>query len=697
MGRQAYLTRVALGRSAFQSPVEPHLPETNSESHHETAQHSTDSDYVQKYDSKGYAINTASIDLKRRMTHAQNDVLATVGVCAKVDSSTGSRKSRSAMDKSRVEIVKNENESGLLVSTVDVTVMTLIEPWAVGLRQRLQAFRFLSGVPLTTIVKSDWRVWHPMKFFFAGAPASWAFYALENGKTEAAMILYYYGYVGLLECLKKPGEPKKLSGPMSRLLLKLKLASFILLTPLEIHATLQRLGIAPTWAILPHPTSYRSILGGLFLVPNLPQPLNWTMALEYIRSVAVIPLLVFAAISYAKPAVTLTLYKYLRAALPKPTHPDKYSLQGAHEDELDGGTIPGLIDEDETEDREVTSVIDILAKDLQAIGRNWQILQDRCSDFVTRNVNWLSHRTRPTNELSNSPSSSPSTVLALPCDLTEAMESMPETIENDDSPPQSQESLDGMRTEFQRLVDAVLGTTTDNDRSTRRGHTDFSPRASPLRLPSSDPNFPTFPQDQSPYTVVEPTSSRRRDSSSSSIVLWPLSTPSPPIQMNDMIPADMAVRTSNFSQGFQAPLASSTDSDSSNSHEEEPRPYHRVTALTAHAAEAMAQHLSYQFADLLFLPLDALFVRSVAMTFWSAPGLSTTTRGAAGRWKGDVYPLGSWFGMGLRAGGWRGICDYAGKMLLVWVMQVGMGFAVWELSTGLMWWAGLRWYDWLNL
>ena len=111
----------------------------------------------------------------------------------------------------------------------------------------------------------------------------------------------------------------------------------------------------------------------------------------------------------------------------------------------------------------------------------------------------------------------------------------------------------------------------------------------------------------------------------------------------------------------------------------------------------MAQHLSYQIAELLFLPLEALFIRSVALTFWTAPGLLINSRGAAGRWTGDLYPLGSWFGMGLRAGGWRGVGDYAGKMFLVWGLQVGMGFAVWEMSTGLMWLAGLKWYDWMKL
>ncbi|KAL9634065.1 MAG: hypothetical protein Q9164_004310 [Protoblastenia rupestris] len=649
------------------------------------------------------------------MIHAQNDILATVGVCAKVD---GSRQSRLAIDKARVDVVKSENESGLVVSTVDATAMALSEPWALGLRQRLQAFRFLSIVPLATIVRSESKVWRPMRFLFAGAPASWAFYVGEYSKAEVAMILYYYGSVNILQLMKNPGEPRKLKGPSLRLLImSIKLASFVLLAPFEVYATLQRLGIVPFWPILPYPTWYRSTLSGLLRGPDLPQSLCWSTALLYARSIVSTPLFVFAAISYMKPVVAQTLYRYLRASLPKPTHPDRYSLQGAHEDELDDGTIVGLINEDETDDRECTSVIDVLAKDLQAIGRNWQIFRNGCSDLVSGSVDWLSGRPEPSVEASRSSSSS-STVPPLPSDLRETMEAMTELIDNEDSLPPPPESVPGLRPGLQDLLDPIPHTTGHNDLAARRLHGLSTPQASPLRFPSSDSDFPISPRNQSPYADAPPTtqpatprnqSPPRHDSSSSSISPSRLSTPPPPIEiststartgtlhMNVTIPTDITNTHSEPSRGFQAPPPGSSDSDSSDGDDEEPRPYHRVTTLTAHAAEAMAQHLSYQIAELLFLPLEALFVRSVALTFWTAPGLLMNSRGAAGRWTGDLYPLGSWFGMGLRAGGWRGVGDYAGKMFLVWGLQVGMGFAVWEMSTGLMWLAGLKWYDWTKL
>ena len=89
-------------------------------------------------------------------------------------------------------------------------------------------------------------------------------------------------------------------------------------------------------------------------------------------------------------------------------------------------------------------------------------------------------------------------------------------------------------------------------------------------------------------------------------------------------------------------------------------------------------------------------MRSVALSFLSSPAANFGAKVAAERWKGEVYPLRGWFGMGLR-GGWRGIADYAGKMVLVQGVEMGIGFAVWQASVGLTWWIGRKWFEWGRL
>lgn len=130
----------------------------------------------------------------------------------------------------------------------------------------------------------------------------------------------------------------------------------------------------------------------------------------------------------------------------------------------------------------------------------------------------------------------------------------------------------------------------------------------------------------------------------------------------------------------------------------DPAPKHRVTTLTAYPYDALASHLAAHLTTLIFLPLEALFVRSVTLGYLSSPvhahGISS---GARERLRREVYPLGSWFGAGLRGGGGGvggGVADYVGKMVLVAGLEVGVGFAVWQFGVGVAWWVGGRWFRW---
>lgn len=99
-------------------------------------------------------------------------------------------------------------------------------------------------------------------------------------------------------------------------------------------------------------------------------------------------------------------------------------------------------------------------------------------------------------------------------------------------------------------------------------------------------------------------------------------------------------------------------------------------------------------ADLVFLPLEALFVRRVALDFLSSPAGGIEARMAAGRWRGEVYAPGAWGGLGLWGGGLRG---YVGRIALVQGVEWGIGLAVWQLSAGAAWWIGRWWFEWGKL
>lgn len=110
--------------------------------------------------------------------------------------------------------------------------------------------------------------------------------------------------------------------------LRLQVATFTLITELEIFAALQRLGLLPSW---PPSPSLHSLIpfrssSPIQLLPSFFSPGGGPRAL---RSLMFSPLLLFWVIAHGKSQVNRWLYEYIRLALPRPTNPDNYSLRGA--------------------------------------------------------------------------------------------------------------------------------------------------------------------------------------------------------------------------------------------------------------------------------------------------------------------------------------------------------------------------------
>ncbi|KAK3109291.1 hypothetical protein LTR53_017611, partial [Teratosphaeriaceae sp. CCFEE 6253] len=78
MGRQQHLTRLALGRSAFQSSGDDEPGGDRTGLHGEGE--ATDGRPAQQYDAKGRPVNPATAARNAEMRRAQNSILALVGV-----------------------------------------------------------------------------------------------------------------------------------------------------------------------------------------------------------------------------------------------------------------------------------------------------------------------------------------------------------------------------------------------------------------------------------------------------------------------------------------------------------------------------------------------------------------------------------------------------------------------------------------
>lgn len=99
--------------------------------------------YVQQYDRRGYPQNLASRLLSRQSRRAQNDVLASVGVCVD-ERATGLSappqfvKKHHSAEKSKIKLIKRENEIGLSIAAADFGLFCLAGVFLLGLRHRMQ-------------------------------------------------------------------------------------------------------------------------------------------------------------------------------------------------------------------------------------------------------------------------------------------------------------------------------------------------------------------------------------------------------------------------------------------------------------------------------------------------------------------------------------------------------------------------------
>lgn len=110
--------------------------------------------------------------------------------------------------------------------------------------------------------------------------------------------------------------------------LRLQVATFTLITELEVFAVLQRLGLLPSWPPSPSLISLIPFRASspIQILPSFFGPGGGPRALY---SLMFSPLLLFWVILHGKSRLNRWLYEYVRLALPRPINPDNYSVRGA--------------------------------------------------------------------------------------------------------------------------------------------------------------------------------------------------------------------------------------------------------------------------------------------------------------------------------------------------------------------------------
>lgn len=114
-------------------------------------------------------------------------------------------------------------------------------------------------------------------------------------------------------------------------------------------------------------------------------------------------------------------------------------------------------------------------------------------------------------------------------------------------------------------------------------------------------------------------------------------------------------------------------------------PAHRVTILSLHPVDSLASHLASMITTVIFLPLESLYLRSLASAYLSSRGSSALLS--------DVRPLGAWAG----GGSIMDTVAYAGKMSLMLGMQGAVNATVWGILSGGAIRLGKRFCGWGSL
>ncbi|KAL3450668.1 hypothetical protein BJX65DRAFT_269832 [Aspergillus insuetus] len=167
------------------------------------------------------------------------------------------------------------------------------------------------------------------------------------------------------------------------------------------------------------------------------------------------------------------------------------------------------------------------------------------------------------------------------------------------------------------------------------------------------------------------------------------SEPQPTIEDEDSDDDDNDSANNNESSAFPSiadPSARPNPTQTSITGSTAQAPAHRVTILSALPVDSLASHLSSMLTTVLFAPLEAFYLRSLASSYLFAAG-------ASGALRSDVYRLDVW------GGGPSGDdrLAYMGKLALMFGLQAAVNASVWGVISGTAIRIGRRWCGWGTL
>ncbi|KAF2876841.1 hypothetical protein BDV95DRAFT_238840 [Massariosphaeria phaeospora] len=294
MGRQAYLTKIAFGRSAFEpsstiTQSSDYIQLSSSEDIPPIAREANANRHIQLYDDRGNPINPRAHEHGRTLREAQNDVLASIGVVARrqplLEGLPGSYEEC-------LEQLANEDIAGTGITFASNLSENVCTWWIGSLRQRILTFRMDQFVPFSRIVASE-RHLSGSSLIYGGYLSSTMFSFGVQAAVTTAIILRPIDR--LLAATRATHRTKQLARRGSTLMLVcLRVFLEVVFYPFAYHSILQRIGIVPAMPLFPH---WKAFIPFSRWSPITPFSLDWSLSvnsvMENAKTAMSSPLLIF--------------------------------------------------------------------------------------------------------------------------------------------------------------------------------------------------------------------------------------------------------------------------------------------------------------------------------------------------------------------------------------------------------------------
>ncbi|KAJ5320259.1 hypothetical protein N7508_000542 [Penicillium antarcticum] len=333
MGRQAYLNRLALGRSPYEAPdtaaVDPSNPVRRVSSVHADS-------YMQQYDARGHPVNPESRSLGREFRRAKNDILSTMGIVV----SGEDRNTSIPNEQQKINQIASENDFGLVITTLDQLFVFFGTWWTLSFTGRVQTYKHYAHSALLDVIKSERRSTGILGFYFAGIPA----WAISSGLAIARENPLKRVFASLRDYAQSlTGKSLGVRFIFGLMYTAAKNSVLMLSVEFYMYSVLQSLSLVSPYSIPSVQLLIPLGTGSLLQLPAVPTNLSpGSLGTSLVGLLTHPGILAFIYGYYLRPDLEERIYRLIRRRLPKATIADELSVRVAFEENLIEWVVPTL-------------------------------------------------------------------------------------------------------------------------------------------------------------------------------------------------------------------------------------------------------------------------------------------------------------------------------------------------------------------